>query len=188
MLRLFVAIPLPETVQDQLERLAFGIPGASWAPAENMHITLRFIGEVSEAEAHDIDAALTAIRAPAFDLTIESVGHLGSLRQARALWAGIARNAALAHLREKVESAVVRAGQPPEGRKFVPHVTLARIRGETGHHLANFLAHHSMLRIGPITVEHFALMRSHLRREGALYESLADYPLWRADSIAARTA
>jgi 2'-5' RNA ligase len=188
MLRLFVAIPLPEAVQDRLERLGFGIPGANWLPGENMHITLRFIGDASETEAADIDASLTAIRAPAFEATIESVGHFGSLRQARSLWAGVARNAALSHLREKVESAVVRAGQPPEGRKFVPHVTLARIRGETGHHLANFLAQHSLLRIGPVAIDHFALFHSHLKRDRALYEVLADYPLSGAAALAARSA
>lgn len=185
MLRLFVAVPLPEPVQRQLERIAFGIPGANWLVAENMHVTLRFVGEVSEADAADIDDALRTIRAPSFDLKIERVGHFGPLRQARAIWAGVARNPALQHLRDKVESAVVRAGQPPEGRKFIPHVTLGRIRGETGHHLANFLAHNSMLRLGPIPVEHFTLFQSHLKRDGSVYEPLADYALVGAQAAVA---
>ncbi len=184
MLRLFVAVPLPDSVQQQLERIAFGVPGANWVAAENRHVTLRFIGEVSEADAADIDDALQTIRAPAFNLTIESVGHFGPLRQARALWAGVARNPALQHLRDKVASAVVRAGQPPEGRKFIPHVTLGRIRGETGHHLANFLAQHSMLRLGPIAADHFTLFQSHLKRDGSLYEPLADYALVGAQAAA----
>jgi 2'-5' RNA ligase len=185
MLRLFVAVPLPEEVQDRLERIGFGIPGANWVPGENMHITLRFLGEVSNADAADIDGALLGVRAPAFDLSIEGVGHFGSLRQTRALWAGVARNPALAHLRDKVESAVVRAGQPSQSRKFVPHVTLARFKGETGHHLANFLAEHNLLKIGPIRIDRFTLFQSHLKRDGSLYEPLADYPLVDARAVAA---
>lgn len=177
MLRLFVAVPLPEAVQDLLERICFGIPGANWIPGENMHITLRFLGEVSNADAADIDDALMSVRAPAFDLTLEGVGHFGSLRQTRALWAGVARNPALVHLRDKVESALVRFGRPPESRKFVPHVTLARFKSETGHHLANFLAEHNLLKLGPIRVDRFTLFQSHLKRDGTIYEPLSDYPL-----------
>lgn len=185
MLRLFVAVPLPEAVQEQLERIGFGIPGAAWVPSENLHLTLRFIGEVSNAAAADIDDALLGVRAPAFDLALEGVGHFGSLRQTRALWAGVARSPALMHLRDKVESAVVRAGQPPEGRKFVPHVTLARFKAETGHHLANFLAEHNLLKIGPIRIDRFTLFRSHAKRDGSVYEELADYPLVDARAVAA---
>jgi RNA 2',3'-cyclic 3'-phosphodiesterase len=177
MLRLFIAVPLPEDIQDALGAISTGIPGAAWTPNDNMHITLRFIGEVDAAAAHDIDDMLLGVRPPAFDLTIEGVGHFGPLREARLLWAGVPRIAPLVHLRDKVESAVVRAGQPPETRKFVPHVTLARIKGETGHHLANFLAENSLLRLGPFPVTHFTLFRSHLKRSGSVYEPLADYPL-----------
>jgi len=185
MLRLFVAVPLPEAVQDRLDGLGFGIPGASWVPGENMHITLRFLGEVSNAEAADIDDALMSVRAPAFDITLEGVGHFGSLRQTRALWVGVARNPALTHLRDKVESALVRFGQPPESRKFVPHVTLARFKSETGHHLANFLAEHNLLKLGPIHADRFTLFQSHLKRDGTLYEPLSDYPLVDARAMAA---
>jgi 2'-5' RNA ligase len=185
MLRLFVALPLPEAVQHDLERISFGIPGAAWVPAENLHITLRFLGDVSNAAAADIDDALLSVRAPAFDLAVEGVGHFGSLRQTRSLWAGIARNPPLTRLRDKIESSVVRAGQPPEGRKFAPHVTLARFKTETGHHLANFLAEHNLLKIGPIRVDRFTLFRSHTKREGAVYEALADYPLVDERAVAA---
>lgn len=184
-MRLFVAVPLPEAVQDELDSIGFGIPGANWVPGENMHITLRFIGEVCEADAMDIDDALQAVRVPAFDITIEGVGHFGQMRQARAVYAGIGRNPMLTRLRDKVESALVRAGQPPEGRKFTPHVTLARIKGETGHHLANFIAANNLLRLGPIPVDRFTLFRSHLKREGSFYEPLADYMLEDMAAVAA---
>ena len=185
MIRLFIAVPLPEAVQDRLAQIGFGIPGANWVPGENMHVTLRFVGEVSNADAADIDDALMSLRVPAFALTIEGVGHFGSLRQTRSLWAGVARNPALVHLRAKIESALVRFGQPPDSRKFVPHVTLARFKTETGHHLANFLAEHNLLKIGPIRIDRFTLFQSHLKRDGSYYEPLADYPLVDERAVAA---
>jgi 2'-5' RNA ligase len=146
-------------------------------PDENLHLTLRFIGEVPTDVAHDIDATLHGVRVPAFDLTVQGVGHFGKLREARAIWAGVGRSEPLQRLRDKVESACVRAGLPPEGRKFVPHVTLARMKGETGHHLAQFLAEHSLMRLPAFTVEHFTLFRSHIKSSGSIYEPLAEYPL-----------
>jgi 2'-5' RNA ligase len=150
MLRLFVAIGLPDRVRQRLTALERGIPGARWLPPENMHLTLRFIGEVNEGLAEDAASALSHVHAPAFSLTLAGVGHFGHLQRASAVWAGVEACPPLVRLRDNVESALVRAGFRPEGRKFKPHVTLARIRGETGHHLANFLAEHSTFRDGPV--------------------------------------
>lgn len=177
MIRLFVALPLPLDIRQQLASLGLGVPGARWVPAKNLHLTLRFIGEVSQATAADIDSMLAGIRAPAFEMWLHGVDHFGPLRKARALWVGVQRETALQHLRDKVESAVVRAGLPREQRKFVPHVTLARIKGETGHHLANFLAGNSLFRAGPVAVDRFVLYASHIGGERAIYEELAEYDL-----------
>lgn len=177
MIRLFVAVPLPSEIRRQLASLALGVPGARWVPEENFHVTLRFIGEVPHSTASDIDSMLAGIRAPGFEMWLGGVDHFGPLRKARAVWAGVQKNAALQHLHDKIESAVVRAGLPRETRKFVPHVTLARIKGETGHHLANFLAANSLFRTGPIDVDRFVLYASHMGREGVVYEELTDYSL-----------
>ncbi len=178
MIRLFVALPLPHDIRLRLSTLASGVPGARWVAPENFHLTLRFIGEVPRSTAADIDDMLAGVRAPAFDMTLGGVDHFGPLRKARALWVGVQRNAALQHLHDKIESAVVRAGLPRETRKFVPHITLARIKGETGHHLANFLAGNSLFRAGPIEVDRFVLYASHMGREGSVYEELTDYQLF----------
>ncbi len=177
MLRLFVAIGLPESVQDELAGLERGIPGARWVPSDNLHLTLRFIGEVNEGLAEDAAAALAHVRAPAFEMTLAGVGHFGPLQKAHSVWAGIDPCPPLIRLRDNVESALVRAGFPPEGRKFKPHVTLARIRGETGHHLANFLAEHNTFRHGPVTVSSFSLFVSHRSRNGPIYEAAETYRL-----------
>lgn len=177
MLRLFVAIGLSEPVQLELASLERGIPGARWIPSDNLHLTLRFIGEVNEGLAEDAAAALAHVRAPAFEMTLAGAGHFGPLQKAHSVWVGVEPCPPLVRLRENVESALVRAGFRPEGRKFKPHVTLARIRGETGHHLANFLAEHSTFRHGPVTVASFSLFVSHLSRNGAIYEAAETYRL-----------
>lgn len=186
MIRLFVAIPLPEEVRDRLASLYRGIPGARWVDPDHLHLTLRFIGEVNEDVADDIDACLSEIAMPAFDISIEGVGYFGKLHKARSVYAGVARSDALRGLYDKVEGALHRVGIPKEERKFTPHVTLARIRGETGHHLANFLAEHNLERIWPVPVTEFVLFRSHLSSDGPIYEALVEYPLARLGAEAAQ--
>src|SRR5262249_58011503 len=92
MIRLFTAIELPESVRLQLSLLQGGMPGARWVSSENMHLTLRFIGEVSEAVARDIDDMLADIREPSFSLALRGVGEFGR-NEGRALWAGVANGA-----------------------------------------------------------------------------------------------
>ena len=184
-MRLFVGLSLPEDLRDTLAMLERGIPGARWIEADNYHVTLRFIGEAPEDRAEDLDSALGAVRAAPFALSLAGVGHFGALRKARSVWAGVeagveagaATGDPLARLRAGVESAAVRAGFPAEGRKFRPHVTLARIRGETGHHLANFLSEHGDFRAPPFAVRDFVLYESRLTRHGAMYSALRRYPL-----------
>ncbi|MCW8862543.1 MAG: RNA 2',3'-cyclic phosphodiesterase, partial [Rhodospirillales bacterium] len=128
MLRLFVAIEMPEDVAEALSHLRTGIPGARWVRPENMHLTLRFIGEVGEDEAHGVDSALSLIRAPAFSLRLAEVGCFKSGKRARALWAGAEAGESLTRLQAKVDKALVSEGLEYEARKFKPHVTLARLK------------------------------------------------------------
>jgi RNA 2',3'-cyclic 3'-phosphodiesterase len=173
MLRLFVGIGLPPELKLRLSLLCSGVPGAKWVDAGNLHVTLRFVGEVDEGAAADIDEALMQIRAPRFAVTVAGVGHFST----RMLWAGIERNDALVHLRDKVESAIVRLGFEPEGRRYAPHVTLARLKGVTEARLQAFLAEHALFRAEPFAVDHFSLIASYLTKSGAIYEDEADYPL-----------
>lgn len=178
MLRLFVAIAFPDEIRDDLAEICSGLPGARWIDPESMHLTLRFIGEVGGDVAEDVDAALRGVVAPSFELLIAGVDCFESGGKVHTVWAGIEKQPLLAHLRDKIESAVVRAGCEPERRrKFKPHVTLARFRGGTPPRLGTFMQNHSRLALGPFPVERFTLFRSHLGSEKAHYEALADYPL-----------
>lgn len=177
MLRLFVGLGLPDGVIARLSMMCSGVPGAHWTDPSNMHLTLRFIGEVEESAAEDIEALLAGIAAPAFSLELSGVNTFGEGTKARALWAAVQPSADLAHLQAKVESAVVRAGQPPEGRKFTPHVTLARLVKPQPPRLMAFLEGNALFQAGPFRVDQFTLFESRLGKGSPVYIPLVDYPL-----------
>jgi len=181
MLRLFVAFPLPDGVIARLSMLCSGVPGARWVEPENMHVTLRFIGEVDETTAADIDHALSAVEAPAFTTSLAGIETFGKGYKAHTLWVAVQPNTALTHLHAKVESAIVRAGQPPEPRKFTPHVTLARMTKPEMGRLQNYIEGNGLFSAGPFAVDQFTLYESPPGTGGPVYTPLADYPLTSAE-------
>jgi 2'-5' RNA ligase len=176
MIRLFVAVELPEEVRMRLAALQGGVPGARWLSDGQLHLTLRFIGEVDENVAHDIDDALGVIRAPSFALELAGVGEFGG-KNPRALWAGIRTNNLLMHLQKKVETALQRIGLAPEPRKFSPHVTLARLKAPPREKVVQFITHHALFASGPIRVDRFVLFSSHPGSNGSVYHAERGYPL-----------
>jgi 2'-5' RNA ligase len=173
MLRLFVGIDLPPELKLRLSTMCSGVPEARWVDAGNFHLTLRFIGEVDEGVASDIDAALMRIDASAFSLRLAGVGQFGT----RMLWVGVEKSPLLLQLQGKVENALQRTGLPPETRRYSPHVSLARLRPPLGAKLQEFLGAHALFRSEPFDVPHFSLIASYLTKSGAIYEDQADYPL-----------
>jgi 2'-5' RNA ligase len=176
MLRLFVGIDFPPELKLRLSLLCAGVPGARWVDAGNFHLTLRFIGEISEDVAADVDEALARVKAPRFALQLGGAGVFGG-NKPRALWVGVERSPELVKLRDRVEQALLRAGLEPEERKFTPHVTLARLRDPELDTLARFLAAHAQFRPAPLPVDHFSLIASFPTKAGSVYEDQADYPL-----------
>lgn len=177
MIRLFVGIGLPEDIRARLAGLCGGVPGARWVPAENLHLTLRFIGEVPNGEMEDIHHALATVRTRRFDMTLAGVGHFETGDQVRALWVRVEKNPELTALQARIESALVRIGLEPEERRFTPHITLSRLRDTPVSRASAFLAHNNMFRAGPIPVESFSLFSSFRQRDGAIYREEAEYPL-----------
>lgn len=176
MMRLFVALALPDVVAEGLILLQGGIPGARWSTREQLHLTLRFIGEVDGRDAQAIDDALASIRAPRFTLELKGVGEFGG-KNPRALWAGVRDGAPVEHLQRKVESAVQRVGVAPEERKFSAHVTLARLRAAQRDRIITFLASHALYASGPFEVNGFILYSSTLTPNGSLYRAERSYRL-----------
>jgi RNA 2',3'-cyclic 3'-phosphodiesterase len=176
MMRLFAALALPDAVAETLLALQAGVPGARWQKREQLHLTLRFIGEVDGAMTAAIDEALTTVAAPAFTLRLKGTGSFGG-RLPRDLWAGVEPSAPLEHLNRKIESALQRIGLEAERRKFTPHVTLARLKGTPKGAVADFLSDHALYTSDPFQVAGFVLYSSKLTSDGAIYRAERAYAL-----------
>lgn len=178
MRRLFVAIALPDGVRERLAAVQGGLDGARWVDPENLHLTLRFVGEVDEGVAEDLASALAGLRALAFPLELVGIGHFEKRGRPSALWVGVAPNPALDRLYHRVEAAARRAGLPLEGRKFMPHITLARCRGDvSGSAVARWMAQAMPFQVAPFPVTEVVLFRSTLGHAGPTYNPERIYPL-----------
>ncbi|MEE8392721.1 MAG: RNA 2',3'-cyclic phosphodiesterase [Rhodospirillales bacterium] len=176
-MRLFVGVPLPQSVRDKLSGLNAGLAGARWVDGENLHITLGFIGNVDNQQALDIDDALSDIRFQSFELGLAGLGCFESRRKVRALWAGVGESEPLKRLKAKVDKALDGLGIDFERRKFKPHVTMARFRNVPAKKIVPYLETHNGFTSASFPVNHFTLFRSHLSHSGARYEALARYRL-----------
>lgn len=175
--RLFVGFHLPLAIRARLLALSGGVPGARWQSDDQLHITLRFIGEVERPLAEDIALALSGVRFAPIEVSLAGVGQFDSRGRPNAVWAGVRPHAPLADLHKKIDQTLVRCGLAPERRAYLPHITLARLNTATPPGAtADFLATHAALASAPFTLDHFLLIESHLGREAASYEPVERYP------------
>jgi len=174
--RLFVAIRPPEHIRDLLIDAMDDSADFRWQSDEQLHLTLRFIGEVDRHMAADLTDALGRIRAPRFSARIKGVASFDH-RNAGALWAGVEPKEPLAALAAKVERVCQKIGLEPERRAFHPHITIARWKGRRTREAGDFLDRRRGLVSEPFDVDDFILFESHLSRHGAHYEEIASYPL-----------
>lgn len=174
--RLFVAIRPPEEVRDLLIDAMDDSPALRWVGDEQLHLTLRFIGEVERPVANDIAAELDRMRSANFQIRISGVGKFEK-RSGGALWAGVEPKAPLVALAGKVERALQQVGLEPEHRAFSPHITLARWNRRNSEAVDAFLRRTSDLHSEPFDVDRFILFESKLSRHGPHYEEVADFTL-----------
>lgn len=174
--RLFVATRPPAAIRTRLADLMEGVAGARWQDDDQIHLTLRFIGEVDARVADDAAAALGSVHHPPFEIALDGVGAFDARGRVNTLWAGVRPHDLLARLHRKIDQALVRAGLPPEGRAYLPHITLARF-GRECVGLEAFVATHAGLTSPAFPIDHFALFESRLGSAGASYEIVARYPL-----------
>jgi 2'-5' RNA ligase len=175
-MRLFVALALPDMIADGLTILQGGVPGAHWQTRDQLHLTLRFIGEVDGRDATAVDDALSVIDAPKFSLALKGVGEFGG-KTPHALWTGVRDKEQISFLQRKIETGLQRAGLPAEPRKYVPHVTLARLRGSPRGRVMDFLTDHALFASPPFDVEAFILYSSVLTTDGSIYRAERAYRL-----------
>ena len=176
-LPLFIAVPLPLDVAERLAGLGGGVPGARWVPAENMHVTLRYLGELDGMMADDVCASLAGIDSSPFEIAIEGVDHFGSRKEAHVVYAGVQPREPLKRLRDKIEIALQRIGIKADERKYQPHVTLARMRRGNAERVGRFLEVNGLLVSPPFHIDAFCLYESMRGRDGAIYREVERYPL-----------
>lgn len=176
MTRLFIALRPPEPVRDALLDTQEGVDGARWQGDDQLHLTLRFLGEIDDRTGQDLVSALTGVEAPAFTLAIRGAGHFARKGRPSALWAALAPSSELMLLHGRIERACRAAGLPPEPRKFVPHITLARLGGHTAG-AGEWVARHGALNAPPWPVNAYRLYESQLGKGGSMYRTLAEWPL-----------
>ena len=176
-LRLFAALSLPDDVAAPLLALQKGVAGAKWRPRENLHLTLRFFGELSEPAADDLDAELGAISAAGFALHLKGAGWFGGA-DPHALWIGARESEALGKLAAACERAARRARLKPEPHAFAPHVTLAYLSGAALESVQAFTARLALFELPPFRVDRFGLYSSFTRKSApSLYRLEAEYTL-----------
>lgn len=174
--RLFVAIRPPAAIRDLLLAAMGGISGARWQTDDQLHLTLRFIGEVDRHQAGDVAAALGAIHHPRFDIAVDGLGTFHRRGQPETIWAGVAPHEPLRTLHKKIDQAMTRVGLEPEPRAYHPHITLARLKRSSGT-IRDLVEQAGGLTSPPFAVEHFSLFESQLTPDGPVYSTIERYAL-----------
>ena len=184
-MRVFLGIALPEAcraaIREAVAPLRADPAPVSWVATENLHVTLKFIGEVSKDHLAGIGDALAGVagRFPAFSLEAEGGGAFPGTRNPRVLWVGFREPLELVgELQENMENALSGAGFPREDRPFHPHITVGRARGVLppawGDRFVRVL---SGRRFGEVPVRSITLYESRLSPRGAVYAVLRSFPL-----------
>lgn len=177
--RLFIAVDLPEDTKTALASLCHGLPGVRWLAPGHLHLTIRFIGEVPGEMFATIREGLSGGGLTAFACQLQGVGCFPPRGRPRVLWAGVQAEAGLFSLQSHVESTLRRLGLPPEEKRFVPHITLSRLKPPTPPQasIATYLATHKLFQTNAFTINRFHLYSSLLTARGAIHNREHSYVL-----------
>lgn len=174
MARLFIACDLPPLVKHRLDAISTGLPGAKWVSPESHHITLCFMGEAPPPQLSDVIAALAPIKCPDMVLKFEGLNTFGD-KKPRNLHVRVGMTDALKVLQQSVSHAMRRVGFEIESRRFVPHVTLARLKNTDPHAVAQYVEALGHLDLPPLKIKGYTLFESHLAHTGALYDPICTF-------------
>lgn len=178
--RLFVALDLPGDISRALSSFKGSLHDVRWYKPEQMHLTLKFIGNVDDLQMERIQEELAEIHADSFRLELDRLGYFPPDRHPRVLWAGVKKNEPLIYLQGLVENATRHAGVESDDRPYVPHITIAKCKGIQKHEVEQFINDNGKLELQPLHVEEFVLYASKLTPDGAVHHALESYPLVKA--------
>jgi len=178
--RLFTALEIPRHVGQSLAMMRGGLPGARWIDPENYHLTLRFIGDIDDALAHEIAGMLARVQRAPFELRLDGLASFGG-RKPRAVVAAAAPVAQLIELQAELERLLQRLGLEPDGRKYTPHVTLARLRDSSSREVADYLSVRGHYRSASFAISRFVLFSSRSSVGGGPYVVEEAYPFAAAE-------
>lgn len=181
-MRLFIAIELPENVKKALAKVRVDIPGARWVPAEQIHLTLAFLGEVDEITLTRLIEALGRIRTPEFQLCFSGSGCFPNLHRPRVLWLGLKQDAHLLDLACRVREAVQACGILQDDRPFSPHITLARLKLSPSGEFYEFIESTKTPKIPSHWVGEFTLFQSRITQQGAVHIPVRSFSFTRLRS------
>ncbi len=173
--RLFIAIDLPEEIKEGVISLCSGLPGARWVPDDQLHLTLRFLGEVDHSLFSELYNRLDEIRLKSFPLHLKGLGIFPTAQKPRVLWVGLKKSAPLMELRKRTDSVLRHLDIPLEKKKFSPHITIARLHKTPSPRLGTYLANNNLFRQPPFRVNSFRLYSSILKPKGAIHTCEAEY-------------
>lgn len=180
-MRLFVALEIPVTARKNLATLIALLRAITreprWVRAENLHLTLKFLGEVAENQRAAVETALAGIRShQAVTLEFRGLGFFPNEKQPRVFWAGIEASSNLKMLAADIEGAMEKCGIAREKREFSPHLTLARLERSLPEALRQAIADNAHREFGWLRTGEFHLMQSKLKPSGAEYTTLKTFP------------
>ena len=179
MLRLFLAVDLPEGVRQEVAALCTEVNQARWVKPHQLHITLRFMGKTPDHALQGIRQQLASVRSPSFDLSLRSAGTFPSgmnAKRSRVLWLGIEPAAPLAVLKHEIEARLGPDLERPN-QEYSPHLTLARLTEHNDATLTQFVSRHRDYRSVGWRVDSFRLYRSTLHPSGSVHEVMETYGL-----------
>lgn len=176
MFRLFAAIRPPRPLREALRGAMGGVSNARWQTDDQLHLTLRFIGEVDRHRAQDIAAALGGVHQAGFDLALDGMGQFDRKGRIESLWAGVTPQEPVKALHNKIDQALARVGLEPETRAYLPHITIARF-GRSAGPIGGLLTRSGGVSSAPCPITEFCLYESQLSHEGSVYTIAERYPL-----------
>jgi len=176
--RLFVAIDLPDEAKNALGTLCSGVAGAKWVKREQMHLTLRFIGDADDAQFEAIKHELQSVKSAPFDMWLEGVGQFPAKGKPRVLWVGVKAPPVLAELQRQVSSTLNGLNLPPGDHPFSPHITLARLKTPpAAESVRQYFGKQASFKTETFPVQGFILFSSQLTPGGSIYRKEAVYSI-----------